>query len=268
MNPEFSLKNKVVIVTGALGLLGKNHCEALSDAGANVVVADLDERKCQQFANELSTSSIGCYLDVTNKESINRCLELILRKFNKIDVLINNAAINDMVEKPKNILGDSKFENYSLKNWNKSIEVNLTGTFLCSQIFGSSMLRFNRGNIINTASTYGIVAPNQNLYKTKNGEQIFYKSPAYSVTKSAIISLTKYLAAYWAKDNIRVNCLSPGGVKNNQPKDFIEEYSSRTPMKRMAEQDDYKGAIVYLASDASRYMTGENLVIDGGWTIW
>ncbi|MCB9217914.1 MAG: SDR family oxidoreductase [Ignavibacteriales bacterium] len=265
---QFSLVNKVAIVTGALGLLGKNHCEALAEAGANVIVADLDENECKQFAENLSSRSIGCYLDVTDKNSINTCLELTQNSFNKVDILVNNAAINDMVENPNNLLEDSKFENYSLDNWNKSIEVNLTGTFLCSRIIGASMQKNKYGNIINIASTYGIVAPNQDLYINRAGGQMFYKSPAYSVTKAAIISFTKYLAAYWAEFNIRVNCLSPGGVKNNQPDDFIEKYSSRTPLKRMAEPNDYKGAIVYLASDATKYMTGENLVVDGGWTIW
>lgn len=264
----FSLKNKVAIVTGSLGLLGKEHCYALSEAGANLVVADLDEEKCLKFAKTLNTSSIGSYLDVTNKQSVTQTLSETIKKFGKVDILINNAAVNDMVESPKSKLKSSMFENYSLEDWQSSLSVNLTGTFLCSQIIGKEMKKNNYGNIINIASTYGIVAPNQSLYKNKNGKQMFYKPPAYSVTKGGIISFTKYLAAYWAKHNIRVNSLSPGGVKNNQDSEFVTKYSNNTPLGRMANSDDYRGAIVFLASDASSYMTGENLVVDGGWTIW
>ncbi|MFZ1292447.1 MAG: SDR family oxidoreductase [Melioribacteraceae bacterium] len=264
----FSLKNKVAIVTGALGLLGKKHCEALAEAGANVIVTDIDEKGCKLFSKSLKTQSEGFALDVTNKESIQNLLEKVLFEFNKVDILINNAAINDMVENPHNALEESKFENYTLSKWQHSIDVNLTGTFLCSQIIGNQMVKQGKGNIINIASTYGVVAPNQNLYKDKNGKQIFYKPPAYSVTKGAVISFTKYLASYWADKNIRVNCLSPGGVKNNQNEDFISEYEKRTPLGRMANPEDYKGAIVFLASDASNYMTGENLIVDGGWTTW
>lgn len=265
---QFSLQNKVAIVTGALGLLGKNHCEALADAGANVVVADLDETKCSKFAEKLLTESLGCKLDVTNCESIKNLLNKTILNLGKVDILINNAAINDMVENPKNNTNDSQFENYSLGNWNNSLSVNLTGTFLCSQIIGKEMVKQKSGNIINIASTYGLVAPNQDLYKDENGKQIFYKTPVYSVTKAGIISFTKYLAAYWAGKNIRVNALSPGGVKNKQDITFIKKYSAKTPLGRMAKPNDYKGAIVFLASDASSYMTGENLVVDGGWTIW
>lgn len=265
---QFSLDKKIVVVTGALGLLGKNHCKALADAGANVVVADLKENECIKLAEKLPTPSIGIYLNVKEVDSIQNLLDKIILNFGRVDVLINNAAINDMIENPKNTIEESKFENYSLKNWQQSLDVNLTGTFLCSQIIGSEMVKQKSGNIINIASTYGIVAPNQNLYKDKNGQQLFYKPPAYSVTKGAVISFTKYLAAYWADKNIRVNSLSPGGVKNKQNHNFIKEYSLRTPLKRMANSKDYQGAIVFLSSDASSYMTGENLVVDGGWTIW
>jgi NAD(P)-dependent dehydrogenase (short-subunit alcohol dehydrogenase family) len=265
---QFSLDKKIVVVTGALGLLGKNHCKALADAGANVVVADLKENECIKLAEKLPTPSIGIYLNVKEVDSIQNLLDKIILNFGRVDVLINNAAINDMIENPKNAIEESKFENYSLKNWQQSLDVNLTGTFLCSQIIGSEMVKQKSGNIINIASTYGIVAPNQNLYKDKNGQQLFYKPPAYSVTKGAVISFTKYLAAYWADKNIRVNSLSPGGVKNKQNPNFIKEYSLRTPLKRMANSKDYQGAIVFLSSDASSYMTGENLVVDGGWTIW
>lgn len=271
----FSLSNKVAIVTGALGLIGKHHCYALSEAGANVVVADIDEDKCVLFAKELPTDSIGVGVDITNPESIKRLKEITLEKFESIDILVNNAAINDMFV-PKDSLGEnpqaaaelSMFENYPLDMWQKSLDVNVTGTFLCSQIIGTEMAKKSKGSIINIASTYGMVGPDQSIYKKPDGSQSFYKSPAYPATKGAIISFTRFLAAYWGNKGVRVNTLSPGGVENNQDEYFINNYSQKTMLGRMAQPIDYKGAIVFLASDASLYMTGANLLIDGGWTAW
>lgn len=268
MNELFSLKGKVAVVTGALGLIGRNHCVALNEAGASVVVADTNEQKCVDFARNYLRDSMGAYLDVTRKESIEEMKESIYRKYQSIDILVNNAAINDMFEDPKAATEQSKFENYPLELWQKSMDVNLTGVFLCSQILGSQMVRQGSGSIINIASTYGITAPDQSLYKDQDGNQTFFKPPAYSVTKGGIIMLTKYLAAYWGNAGVRVNTLSPGGVKNAQQDFFIENYSKKTPLGRMAEPTDYRGAIVFLASDASSYMTGTNLVVDGGWTCW
>lgn len=262
----FSLKNKVSIVTGAIGLIGKEHCKALSEAGSNIVVADLDESKCKEFASTLGTESIGVGVDVTNPDSIKNLRDKTIDEFGFIDVLVNNAAINDMFENPKAALEQSMFENYPLELWQKSLDVNLTGVFLCSQILGSKMVKQKQGSIINIASTYGVVAPDQSLYINKDREQKFYKPPAYSATKGAVIMFTKYLASYWGKDGIRVNALSPGGVENNQDDFFVEKYSAKTVLGRMAKPDDYKGAIVFLASDASNYMTGANLIVDGGWT--
>lgn len=264
----FNLSNKTAIVTGALGLIGKEHCKALSEAGANVVVADLDEKLCVEFANTLSTKSIGFSIDVTIPGSLKKCRDKVLETFGRIDILVNNAAINDMFENPKAASEQSKFENYPLDLWQKSVDVNLTGVFLCSQIFGSQMAKQKSGSIINIASTYGIIAPDQSLYKKEDGSQSFYKPPAYSATKGAVIMFTRYLAAYWGKDGVRVNTLSPGGVENSQDDYFIQKYSAKTPLGRMAKPDDYKGALVFLASDASSYMTGANLVVDGGWTCW
>ncbi len=264
----FSLKDKVAIVTGALGLLGRQHCIALSEAGANVVVCDFEELKCRQFADELETESIGTAVDVTSKPQLERVKNLIKSKFGRIDILVNNAAINDMFENPLAAAELSMFENYPLEMWQKSLDVNITGTFLCSQVFGSEMSRNGGGSIINIASTYGVVAPNQSLYKAENRLQTFFKSASYPTTKGAVIAFTKFLAAYWGRKAVRVNSLSPGGVENNQEEYFINNYSAATPLGRMAKPYDYKGAIVFLASDASSYMTGANLIVDGGWTVW
>ena len=264
----FSLNNKTAIVTGALGLIGKEHCMASSEAGANVVVADINEKDCVEFAKTLENESIGVALDVTEPDSIKKLRDKVLAKFGHIDVLVNNAAINDMFENPKAASEQSKFENYPLELWQKSIDVNLTGVFLCSQILGTVMAKQKSGSIINIASTYGITAPDQSLYIKEDGTQSFYKPPAYSATKGAVIMFTKYLAAYWGKDNVRVNTLTPGGVENSQDEFFVKKYSEKTPLGRMANSTDYKGALIFLASDASSYMTGANLVVDGGWTSW
>lgn len=268
MNDLFSLNDKVAIVTGALGLIGKNHCFALAEAGANVIACDLNKEMCEEFAKNLPNDSIGIGVDITNPESLKNLRDEVLNKFGKIDILVNNAAINDMFENPSAALEQSMFENYPLEMWKKSLEVNVTGMFLCSQIIGTEMAKRKYGSIINVASTYGMVAPDQSLYKNEKGEQTFYKSPAYPATKGAVISFTKFLAAYWGSVGVRVNTLSPGGVENSQNEFFIKNYSQRTPLGRMAAQTDYKGAVVYLASDASSYMTGANLVVDGGWTAW
>ncbi|MBX7042049.1 MAG: SDR family oxidoreductase [Ignavibacteria bacterium] len=268
MSDLFSLKGKVSVVTGALGLIGREHCKALSEAGACVAVADIDGKACKEFADALGNNSVGVELDVTSKTSVESACSEILKKTGSIDVLVNNAAINDMFENPAMALEKSMFENYPLEMWQKSIDVNVTGIFLCSQVFGSEMAGKGNGSIINIASTYGIVAPDQSLYIDEKGKQKFYKSPAYPATKGAVISFTRFLAAYWGGRGVRVNTLSPGGVENSQDEFFVQSYSKRTPLGRMADRSDYKGAVVFLASDASSYMTGANLVVDGGWTIW
>lgn len=259
---RFSLKGKVAIVTGACGLIGKSFCEALFEAGAEVVATDI-------ITNDYVTKKFNFIkADITKENEIEELNNSVIDTYGKINILVNNASINDMFENPKAALEQSKFENYPLELWEKSIKVNLTGTFICSKIIGREMLNYSGGSIINIASTYGITAPNQSLYLDEQGNQAFYKPPAYSASKGGVLMLTTYLAAYWGNSGIRVNALTPGGVENNQDKYFIKKYSEMTPLKRMATVDDYKGALVFLASDASSYMTGANLIVDGGWTCW
>jgi len=262
----FSLNDKVAIVTGACGLLGTQHCEALASAGAVVVAADLDEKAAAAVAARLGPRHLGVGIDVTSVASLQAAKERIMTAFGRIDVLVNNAAINDMFENPLLAGQQSMFENYPLEMWDRSWKVNVSGVFLCSQILGGVMAEQGSGSIINIASTYGVVAPDQSIYRNEAGEQTFYKSPAYPVTKSAVLGFTKFLAAYWGNKGVRVNALSPGGVENNQDEFFKANYSRKTLLGRMAAPADYKGAIVFLASDASAYMTGANLIIDGGWT--
>ncbi len=262
----FSLEGRTAIVTGGTGLIGKKHCEALIMAGANVVVADISEIPTQDFAKSLGKNAIGISLDVTNSESLENAKNEILAQFGSIDILVNNAAINDMFENPAMAAELSSFEKYPIESFRKSLEVNVLGVFLCSQIFGSEMAKQGSGSIINVASTYGMVGPDQGIYKNEKGEQTFYKSPAYPTTKGAILNFTRYLAAYWGKQGVRVNTLSPGGVENLQDEFFIQQYSAKTLLGRMAQPTDYQGALLFLASDASAYMTGANLVVDGGWT--
>lgn len=267
----FSLAGRVAVVTGACGLLGRQHCEAMAAAGAKVVVADLDEAAAELVAGELVAAGLGAGhlalgMDVTDRDSLGKARQRILESYGRLDVLVNNAAINDMFENPLLAAEQSRFEHYPLEMWDRSWKVNVSGVFLCSQVLGGVMAERGSGSIINIASTYGIVAPDQTIYKDGEGKQTFYKSPAYPVTKSAVIGFTRFLAAYWGKCGVRVNALSPGGVENSQEEWFRENYASRTLIGRMAHPSDYRGAIVYLASDASAYMTGANLVVDGGWT--
>ncbi len=265
---SFDLNGKVAIVTGAVGLIGQEHCRALAAAGADVVAADLDGAACAELATSLPGKALGLALNVTDYASVENLRDQVIEQFGRIDILVNNAAVNDMFENPALAAEQSQFEHYPLTMWQRSLDVNVTGVFICSQVLGSRMAADGGGSIINVASTYGIVAPDQSLYKNDRGEQTFYKSAAYPATKGAVISFTRFLAAYWGGKGVRVNTLSPGGVENQQDDWFVQNYAERTPLGRMAKATDYQGAVVFLASDASSYMTGANLVVDGGWTCW
>ncbi len=271
MNPAtgleiFSLNSKTAIVTGACGLLGRKHCEILAAAGARVAVADINEEKCLDFANELGKNHIALHLDVTQSDSLKKAHEKLMRHFGRIDILVNNAAMPDSFEHPDLGPESSGFENYPLSLFQKAMDVNVTGVFLCSQVFGKTMADQKSGSIINIASTYGMVGPDQSIYIDNNGKRRMYKSPVYPTTKGAVINFTRYLASYWGNKGVRVNSLSPGGVENQQDDFFVENYAKKTLLGRMAQPTDYQGALLFLASSASSYMTGANLVVDGGWT--
>jgi NAD(P)-dependent dehydrogenase (short-subunit alcohol dehydrogenase family) len=264
----FSLGGKVCVVTGALGLIGQRLVGALVEAGGRVVITDVDHFACLDRAHGVGHEALGHGADITRPESIASLVAAVMDRFGRVDVLVNNAALNDKFESPQAAARESMMEHYALERWRRSLDVNVTGTFLCSQAFGAVMAQHNAGSIINVASTYGIVGPDQSLYTKPDGTQPFYKSPAYPTTKAAVLGFTRYLAAYWGRAGVRVNALSPGGVEAGQDAYFVERYSSRTPLGRMATPDDYAGPVVFLASDASAYMTGANLVVDGGFTAW
>ena len=272
----FDLSGKIAILTGACGLLGQEHAHVLAEAGANVVLADLQLEKSQSFAqditNQWGVEAFPVEVNVSDKTSVEQMVQRVREKFGQIDILINNAAltVKGGSEQVKGYFSD--FEDYPLDIWQQALDVNLTGTFLCSQAVGKQMVQQNSGIIINISSTYGVVTPDQRIYENVRSPYdptITFNTPAsYSVTKGAIISLTRYLATYWAGKNIRVNALTPGGVYDDHGEEFVKNYSYRTPMGRMANKTEYRGAILFLASEASSYMTGANLIADGGWTAW
>jgi NAD(P)-dependent dehydrogenase (short-subunit alcohol dehydrogenase family) len=265
-----NLDGKVAIVTGATGLLGREHCLALAAAGAKVVATDLDQGECQDLAELLVRSNgrpaLGIAADVTDPDSVEALGERALASFGQIDVLVNNAAIDDKFTTGAS--EESRFENYSVERFRRMLEVNVVGTFICAQRLGRRMAARGSGSIINIASTYGVVAPQQALYRRADGTQSFFKSPGYPTSKGAVLQFTRFLAAYWGHAGVRVNALSPGGVAQDPDPEFRAQYEARTPLGRMAEASDYRGALVFLASSASAYMTGANLIVDGGWTAW
>lgn len=233
-----------------------------------MVAADIALSDSDSMDWQWTQDSFAHNVDVTDYDSVKRLLKTANDRTGGVDILVNNAAVNDSVENPNNELENSRFENFPVEAWKKSLDVNVTGVFICSQVIGAHMAQAGSGSIINIASTYGLVGPDQSLYQDEAGRQNFFKSPVYPATKGAVISFTRFLACYWAKAGVRVNTLTPGGVENGQDACFIGKYSQRTPTGRMASPHDYQGALVFLASDASAYMTGSNLVVDGGFTAW
>ena len=268
---QFDLSERVAVVTGGCGLLGKEFTKALISAGAKVVIGDINDYQLSlvkdEIAQQFDPSMISVFpLDVTNDQSINSFIGEIEKKFGRIDILVNSAAIDPKFEKESELSEFTRFEEFPLSAWNESLDVNLTGAFQITQAVSIVMEKVGAGSIINIGSNYGLVGPDQRIYKRSREKKQPYKPVVYSVCKAALIGFTKYLAAYYAGTKIRVNMLTPAGVFNNQDDKFVEKYSANTILNRMSNKNEYWGSIIYLASDASSYMTGANLIVDGGWT--
>ena len=270
----FDLTGRVAIITGGAGLLGVKHAEAVAEMGGIPVLFDLDGEKAKVRVREITAAYGGQTLaltaDVTQREAIEDALFETLAAFGRVDILINNAANNPKVEGGVGGLHWSRLENFPLDVWNQDLAVSLTGAFLCSQIIGSEMARRGKGVILNIASDLAVIGPDQRIYRQPGlpEEQQPVKPVSYSVVKAGLLGLTRYLATYWADKGVRVNAISPGGVYTNQDAEFVQRLSNLIPLGRMAHQDEYKAAIIFLVSDASSYMTGANLIIEGGRTCW
>jgi len=268
----FDLTGRVILITGGAGLLGAEHASAIAEAGGIPVIADVRggdaERAAQAVTERYGGVATGLELDVTSHASCEAALARVTAAHGRLDGLVNNAALNPKVEGAG--LAATRFENYSLELWNRELAVGLSGAFLCAQVFGAYMAAHGGGVIVNIASDLGLIAPDQRIYRRPGlaPEQQPVKPVTYSVVKGGLVMLTKYLATYWADAGVRVNALVPGGVYAGQPEDFVEKLTQLIPMGRMARKDEYRAALVFLCSDASSYMTGSNLVIDGGRTCW
>jgi NAD(P)-dependent dehydrogenase (short-subunit alcohol dehydrogenase family) len=269
---KFDLKNQLCVISGGAGLLGPKHAEAILNGNGKVVLLDINENALKKAIAKLNKSYPGKIwgykIDITEENEIKKIIKKITAGIGPISILINNTANNPHIKKGKTKL--NRLENFPIKEWNQDITVGLTGAFLLSKLIGTQMAKNKKGVILNISSDLGIIAPDQRLYKKTGVSESRQpvKPITYSVVKHGIIGLTKYLATYWPNKNIRVNSVSFGGVYNNQPKKFVKKISELIPLGRMANADEYEGIILFLCSDASSYMTGANVVIDGGRTIW
>jgi NAD(P)-dependent dehydrogenase (short-subunit alcohol dehydrogenase family) len=272
MTPDFSLTGRVAIITGGAGLLGVHHAQAIAAAGGIPVLADLRRDDAEERAAEVAASSggkaLGLECDVTRSDSVEALLDVVMARLGRVDILVNNAANNPKVETPGQSF--SRLEQFPQEQWDADLDVGLKGPFLCARIIGGMLAAQKRGVIINISSEYGIIAPDQRLYRDESlpDEQQPVKPVTYSVVKAGLHGLTLYLATYWADAGVRVNTISLGGVESGQPAGFLARAASRIPMGRMAQPYDFQGALVYLCSDAAAFVTGANLVVDGGKTIW
>lgn len=272
---KFRLDDKVVVITGGAGLLGRKHAEAVLDAGGKAVLLDITDESLHNAIQELGgkynkEKIAGIVTDITSREALEKTREKILSHYYRIDALINNAANNPKMEGNSKNMAAIQFENFPLQMWLDDIAVGLTGAFLCSQVFGEVMSKQHKGVILNISSDLGIIAPDQRIYRKaglKEKEQTV-KPVTYSVIKHGLIGLTKYLATYYAEKGIRCNALCPAGVYNGQNDEFLTKLINLIPMKRMADVEEYKSTILYMLSDASSYMTGSTVIVDGGRTCW
>ena len=270
---KFDLTGRVAIVTGGAGLLGTEFCRTLAEAGASVAALDLNAASSAATADSLTKSgynTLALSADITQPGSVNAAVEKVLSSFGRLDILVNSAALDPKFDPDavKKGMAPGSFEDYPLDQWNAALNVNLTGLFLMTQACVRPMLaQGKKGSIINICSTYGLNGPDQRIY-IKDGQRVAYKPVYYTVTKAGVLGFTKYLAAYYAGTEIRVNALTPGGIYNNHEEYFEKNYSAKTILGRMAKKDEMNGALLFLASEASSYMTGNNVVVDGGWTAW
>lgn len=271
---RFSLNGRVVVITGGAGLLGRKHAEAVAEAGGIPVLLDINQASLEAAVGKLEadygTKALGLVCNIADKQEISACLGKIIQAFGRLDGLVNNAANDPKVGPGADAKKLTRFENLTEDYWNADVSVGLTGAFLCSQVFGHYLATHGGGVIVNVASDLAVIAPDQRIYRQPDlpPESQPVKPVTYSVVKAGLVGLTKYLATYWAENGVRVNAISPGGVFNGQNEEFVEKLAYRIPMGRMAAQDEYKASMVYLLSDASSYVTGFNLVVDGGRTCW
>jgi NAD(P)-dependent dehydrogenase (short-subunit alcohol dehydrogenase family) len=266
-DPLFDLSGRVGVVTGGMGQLGAEYAAALAARGMNVAIFDV-EREPREGVADISSDAIRPFaVDVTDRAAIEAATDEVVSSWGVPHLLVNNAGIDSPPDAPAEEVGP--FETFPEDAFDRVMDVNVKGTLLCCQVVGARMAAAGRGSIVNVSSIYGILSPVQSLYDFRRsaGEQ-FVKPVAYSVSKSAVVNLTRYLATYWAKSGVRVNTITLAGVANDQPRAFVEAYTGRVPVGRMAEPAEYVGAVVFLASDASSYVTGANLVVDGGWSAW
>jgi 2-deoxy-D-gluconate 3-dehydrogenase len=267
---SFRLENRTAIVTGGAGLLGREFCKTLALASARVILADSDQAIGESLVRQYQEADLDIHyypLDVTDPQSCSAMVDFITDQYSGVDILVNSAALDPKFDPDHAELQTNRFEEYPLESWKQALDVNLTGMFLVTQAVSNSMATIGKGSIINICSTYGLVGPDQRIYQ-KPGETERYKPVYYSVTKAGVLGFTRYLAAYYRGTEIRINALTPGGVYNEHDDAFVEAYSARTILGRMAQKDEMNGALLFLASHASSYMTGANLVVDGGWTAW
>jgi len=270
---KFDLKDRVAVVTGGAGLLGAEFCKTLAEAGASVAVVDLNIEAATRVAEALTRDGYrvkGFGVDITQPDSIRQFVASLLSGFGRLDILVNSAALDPKFdpEAASKGIAPGSFEDYPLDQWKAALNVNLTGMFLITQACVKPMIdRGKKGSIVNICSTYGLNGPDQRIY-IKQGKRVAFKPVYYTVTKAGVLGFTKYLAAYYADSEIRVNALTPGGVFNNHEEYFVKNYSAKTILGRMAHKDEMNGALLFLASEASSYMTGNNVVVDGGWTAW
>jgi len=275
-NNKFNLENKTALITGSAGLLGSQHAEALLQNGANIILTDIDKEHLSftkaKLKKKYSTSKIYMHImNVTDLDSIQNTEKKFKELSLRVDILINNASLNPKFEN-KNTQNFSSLESFTIDQWNLDLNVGLMGSFLCTKVFGSTMSKDGLGGVIlNISSDLSVISPNQNIYKSNSNKEnlnTIFKPISYSVIKSGLIGMTKYVATYWADKGVRCNALSPGGVYNNQDKEFVKKISKLIPLNRMAKLDEYQSAIQFLCSDASSYLNGQNIVMDGGRSIW